>query len=134
MVPSLIDVSSGGRLHQLSRSDRVSDDRALPLSSTTAHARQAAVTAVAAKRDATHIAAVKHAYTNTNVNKIKLVTTMPFHTALDKTDVAHQLARHIRIALPDIRMRCDDQALTVWKHSPGFPGGSFTFESASRKP
>ena len=81
MVPSLIDVSSGGRLHQLSRSDRVSDDRALPLSSTTAHARQVKVTAVTVERDTTHVAAVKRAYANTNVHKIERVTTTPFQTA-----------------------------------------------------
>ena len=40
------------------------------------------VRAVAAERDAAHIAAMKRAYANTNVHKIELVTTMPFHTAV----------------------------------------------------
>ena len=90
MLPSIIDVSSGGRLHQLSYSEPATDDRALPLSSNTAHARQATVEAVSAECDAAHFAAAKRAYDSTNVHEIERVTTMPFHTALDKTDVAHQ--------------------------------------------
>ena len=72
------------RLQQLLRSAPIPDDRALPLSSTTAHERQATATAVAAEPDAAHIAAVKRAYyANTNVHKIERVVTMPFDTALD---------------------------------------------------
>ena len=134
VVPSLIDVSSGGRLQQLLGSATVPDDGSLPLSSTTAHARQATVTAAAAERDAAHIAVVKRACANTKVHKIERVTTMPFHTAIDKMDAAHQLARSIKLALSDILVRCDDQCLTGWKHPPGSPGGSFRFEYAPRKP
>lgn len=32
VIPSLLDVSSGGRLHQLSRGEPATDERALPLS------------------------------------------------------------------------------------------------------
>ena len=67
------------------------------------------VTAVATERDVAHIADVKRAYANTNVHKIERITIMPFHTALDKTDAAHQLARIIKLALSDILVRCDDQ-------------------------
>ena len=134
VIPSLIDVSSGGRLQQLLRSAPVLDDSSLPLSSITAHARQATVTAVAAELDSAHIAAVKRAYANTNVHKIERVTTMPSHTVLDKTDVAHQLARSITLALSDILVRCDHQCFDGLEHPPGSPGGSFRIESASRKP
>ena len=109
MVPSLVDVSSGGRFQQLLRSAPVPDDGSLPLSSTTRHACQATVTAVAEERDAAHITAVTRAYANTNAHKIERVTTMPFHTALDETNAAHQLARSIKLALSDILVRCDDQ-------------------------
>ena len=74
VLPSLLEVSSGGRLHKLSRSGPTTDDRGLPLSSTTAHAREAKIIAVAAECNATLVAAVKRAYANVNVHKIERVT------------------------------------------------------------
>ena len=82
VVLSRIDDSSGVRLHQLSHSKPVTDDRELPLSPTTAHARQVRLAAVTAERDAAHVIAVKRAYANTNVHKIQRVTTLPFHRTL----------------------------------------------------
>ena len=95
VVHCLLGVSSGGGLHQLSRSEPATDDRALPLSPTTAHVRQAAVTAIAAESDAAHDAAVKRADANINVHKIEGFTPMPFHASLDKTDAAHRLTRSV---------------------------------------
>ena len=82
VVPSLIDVSSCGRLHQLSRNEPATDDRELPLSSTTAHVRLATVVASAARCDVGHVAAVKRAYANINVQKIERVTTLPCRKSL----------------------------------------------------
>ena len=108
-MPSLLEVSSGRRLHKLSRNELTTDDRALPLSSTTAHAREATVAAVAVECNAAHVAAVKRTYANVNVHKIERVPSKPFHTALDRTNAAHQLVRSIKLALADILVRCDDK-------------------------
>ena len=43
------------------------------------------------------------------LTKIESVTFIPFHTALDKTDAAHQLARRVKLALTDILVRCADK-------------------------
>ena len=82
VVPSLLDFSSGFRLHKLSRSEPATDGRALPSSSTTAHAHEAKVAAIAAESNAAHVAAVKRPYANVNVHKIERVTSMPFHLSL----------------------------------------------------
>ena len=73
------------------------------------------VTAVAAECDA----GVKRDYASTNVHKMERVTTTRFHTAVDKTDAAHQLARSIKLAIGDILVRCDHQCFdgletTTW--------------------
>ena len=86
-VTALIDVSSGGRL-QLSRSEPATGDRALSLSSTTAHARQAKVAAVTADCDAVHIATVNRAY---NIHKIELVTTLPCWKSLGSSGYRSRL-------------------------------------------
>ena len=95
MVPSLVDVSSGGWLHQLSRSESVTDDRSLTLSPTTAHARQTTVAAVAAECDAANFTTVTRAYANTSVHQVERVTALisatnwsdlaPFSPATTKT-------------------------------------------------
>ena len=134
MVPSLLDVSSGAGLHRLSRSEPATDDRALPLSSTTVHVRQATVTDIAAEGDAAHDAAVKRAYANINAQKIERVTPMPFHAALDKTDAAHQLARSVKLAAADILVQCDDKCFyglgsKSWVSGVGTPASQMRSES-----
>ena len=114
--------SFGGRLNQLLCSEPDTDDRALPfssttahaclpLSSTTAHACQATVATAATESDADLAAAVKSAYANINAHKIERITPKPFHAALDKTDAAKQLTRSVKLAAPHILVRCDDRCL-----------------------
>ena len=62
VVPSQIDVSSGDKLHLLPRSEFALAGRALPLFSTTAHARQAQINLDGAAQDGAYIAAVRNAY------------------------------------------------------------------------
>ena len=120
VVPCLPDVSSGGRLHQISRSDPAVDDRVLPLASTTAHVCQATVAAVAAESDTVHDAAVKHAYANINAHKFEHVAPMPFHAALDKPDAIHRSARSVTLAAAGILLmvRCGDQCFDSLDSEP----------------
>ena len=55
VVHSFVDVSSGYSLHQVSRSEPATDDRALLLSPATAYVRQTTVAAVAPECDAAHV-------------------------------------------------------------------------------
>ncbi|CAN0580470.1 unnamed protein product, partial [Laminaria digitata] len=97
VTPSVVDVSSSDRLHLLSRSES-----ALPLSSTTAYARQAHIDSVSVSRDSAYIAAVKRAYKQINLRKVDRVTPMPFSATANRTDAAQQLTRSIKRALTDI--------------------------------
>ena len=74
--------------HQLSRSEPAIDDRGRPLSSTTAHARQATVAPVTAECDTAHVAAVKH--TSTNASRLS-----PSGNVFDlpEIDVNYELVR-----------------------------------------
>ena len=98
VVPFLLHVSSGSRVHKLSRIELANNDRALPVSSTTVQAREAKVAAVAAGSNAAHVAAAKPAYASTNVHTIERVTDMPFpdSTGQNRSRIPVGNKHHIR--------------------------------------
>ena len=87
------------------------DDSALPLSSTTAHARHASVAAAASAVDAAHVARVQREYITLNLKKVGRVSAMPFPASLLPADAYQQLIRTVRSALTDILMLCDDRSV-----------------------
>ena len=78
VVPSLLDLSSGSRLHKLSRRETTANDGSLPLYSTTVHACEAKITAIAAEGNAAYVAAAKRAYASVNAHKIRTRHVYPF--------------------------------------------------------
>ena len=95
VIPPLVDVSSGDHLHSISRSE-LDLNRALPLSSATAHARQARVDEVNAAAESIYIAAVKRHYIAIDVRKVERVVPIPFRCAANRTDAVQQLNRSIK--------------------------------------
>ncbi|CAN0583169.1 unnamed protein product, partial [Laminaria digitata] len=73
VTPSLIDVSASDQLHSISRSQLAVTDRALPLSSAIAHARQEQIDAADATLLAAHEAKVFSAYAHLDIRKVELV-------------------------------------------------------------
>lgn len=73
VTPSLVDVSSSDKLHLLSRSEPATD-RALPLSSATAHARQDRIDEIAAAADNACIKAVQRHCTTIDLRMVWTVS------------------------------------------------------------
>ena len=110
VIPSLVDVSSGDHLHSLSRSE-LDLNRTLPLSSATAHARQARVDEVNAAAESIYIAAVKRHYITIDFRKVDRVFSIPFSSAANRTDTVQQLTRSIKRALADVLVLCDEECV-----------------------
>ena len=85
----------------------MSDDRAMPVSPSLAHARTSAIDSAAAAAAKKHTADVKRAHKHLGIKDTSRISVLPFPSSINHPDAAEQLARSAKASASDIQYNDD---------------------------